>query len=331
MSTKEIWVFAEQRDGKMESVVYELLSKGTELAAKSGFTLAAVVLSENGAPFAQELFNYGAKKVYTLDAPQFAYYQNDYYSAAFCKAVRDLQPEITLFGATTIGRSFAPTVASILHTGLTADCTQLDFDTENGILLQTRPAFGGNIMATITCPNHRPQMSTVRANVFRKNRISDNETGEIVSLPVDLSGVPCRMKRLSEVREGGADVNLAEAKIIVSGGRGLGAPEKFDLIRELARELGAGVGASRATVDAGWISHLHQVGQTGKTVCPKLYIAVGISGAIQHLAGMQSSDTIVAINKDGTAPIFEVADIGIVGDLNEVVPELIRQIKTRKA
>lgn len=331
MSNKEIWVFAEQRDGKMESVVYELLSKGTELAEKSDYTLAAVVLSENGAPFAQELFNYGAKKVYTLDAPQFAYYQNDYETAAFCKAVRDFAPEAVLFGATTIGRSLAPTVASVLHTGLTADCTQLDFDTEKGYLLQTRPAFGGNIMATITCPDHRPQMATVRSNVFKKNRISDNEQGEIVSVPVDLSAVPCRMNRIKAVTEGGADVNLAEAKIIVSGGRGLGSAEKFDMIRSLAKELDAGIGASRATVDAGWISHLHQVGQTGKTVCPKLYIAVGISGAIQHLAGMQSSDTIVAINKDPSAPIFEVADIGIVGDLNAIVPELVKQLQARKA
>ena len=326
----EIWVFAEQREGALQSVSCELLSKGRELAEKSGYALCALVLSENGAAFAPELFAHGATKVYAADAPQFAHYQNDYWAAAVRQAVESLRPEILLFGATSVGRSLAPTVAAVLHTGLTADCTQLDFDTEKKILLQTRPAFGGNIMATITCEGTRPQMATVRANVFRKNR-AEGATGEVVPVAVDLSGVPCRMRRTASVREGGEDVNLAEAKIIVSGGRGLGDPEKFSLVRELAAELGGAVGASRATVDAGWISPLHQVGQTGKTVCPKLYVAVGISGAIQHLAGMQSSDMIVAINKDPSAPIFEVADVGIVGDLNEVVPELVRQLKARKA
>ena len=326
---KEIWIYAEQRDGKMESVAFELLSKGRALAETSGFTLCAVVLSENGEAFVPELAAYGAQKIYRLDAPQFAYYQNDYFSEAFCGLVRKYQPEILLFGATTIGRSLAPTVASVLHTGLTADCTQLDFDTEAGILLQTRPAFGGNIMATITCPGTRPQMSTVRANVFKKVPLETPTTPEVVLEPVDLSSVPCRMKRISAVKEAGEDVNLAEAKIIVSGGRGLGCPEKFALVRDLAKTMGGSVGASRAVVDAGWISHLHQVGQTGKTVCPKLYVAVGISGAIQHLAGMQSSDTIVAINKDPAAPIFEVADIGLVGDLNEIVPELVKQLQNR--
>ena len=325
----EIWVFAEQRDGKLESVSLELLSKGRELSEKSGYALSAVLLSENGAPLAPELFAHGASKVYVLDAPQFAYYQNDWWTEAFVSLVRERKPEIVLVGATTVGRSLAPTAASILHCGLTADCTQLDFDSEQKLLLQTRPAFGGNIMATIVCADTRPQMATVRGNVFKKVR-EEGATGEIVNVPVDLSGVPCRMKRVSVAKEEGEDVNLAEAKTIVSGGRGIGAPENFSLVRELASELGGAVGASRAVVDAGWISQLHQVGQTGKTVCPKLYVALGISGAIQHLAGMQSSDFIVAVNKDPAAPIFEVADVGIVGDVAEVVPELVKQLKARR-
>ena len=328
----EIWVFAEQRDGKLESVALELLSKGRELAAKSGYTLAAVLLSENGDALAPDLFAFGAQKVYLLDAPRFAYYQNDWWSEAFVSLVRENLPEIVLVGATTVGRSLAPTAAAMLHCGLTADCTRLDFDPETKLLLQTRPAFGGNIMATIVCADTRPQMATVRPNVFRKERLPDAPAkGEIIRVPVDLSGAPCRMKRLNVVKEEGDDVNLAEAKAIVSGGRGLGSPEKFALVRELASALGAAVGASRATVDAGWISPLHQVGQTGKTVCPKLYVAVGISGAIQHLAGMQSSDTIVAINNDPAAPIFDVADYGLVGDLNEIVPALVAAIKARRA
>lgn len=327
----EIWVFAEQRDGKLESVALELLSKGTELAAKSGYGLAAVLLSENGAELAPELFAHGAQKVYLLDAPQFAYYQNDWWSEAFVSLVREKMPEIVLVGATTVGRSLAPTVASILHCGLTADCTQLDFDPEKKLLLQTRPAFGGNIMATIVCADTRPQMATVRGNVFKKVRLDPAPAGEIVRVPVDLSASPCRMKRTKVVKEAGEDVNIAEAPAIVAGGRGLGSPEKFSLVRDLAARLGAAVGASRAAVDAGWISPLHQVGQTGKTVCPKLYVAVGISGAIQHLAGMQSSETIVAVNKDPAAPIFEVADYGLVGDYEAILPELVKQLDARHA
>ncbi len=326
----EIWVFAEQRDGALQNVSLELLSKGRELAAQSGYTLCALLLSENGEALAPELFAYGASKVYVADSPRFAYSQNDWFGEAVCRAVREQKPEILLFGATSVGRSLAPTVAAALHTGLTADCTGLEFDSEKKILLQTRPAFGGNIMATITCENHRPQMSTVRANVFKRTRV-DGASGTIVRLGIDISDVPERMHRVSATKEAGDDANLAEAKVIVSGGRGIGGPEGFGLVRKLADALGGSVGASRATVDAGWISPLHQVGQTGKTVCPKLYVALGISGAIQHLAGMQSSDTIVAVNKDPSAPIFEVADIGIVGDLNEVVPEIVRALEARRA
>ena len=330
-TTKELWVFAEQRDGKLAGVVHELLSEGQILCEKSGYTLCAVLPSANGSELCQELYNYGAKKVYTLDDPKLKDYQNDYYSRAVAQLIKEQKPEIVLYGATTIGRSLAPTVAVMVDAGLTADCTQLDFDTEAGNLLQTRPAFGGNIMATIICPDNRPQMATVRSNVFKKTKISDQEAGEQMACSVDLSDVPERMRRLEVVHEADNNIDLNAAQYIVSGGRGVGKPENFKIIYDLASELGAAVGASRATVDAGWISHHHQVGQTGKTVCPVVYIACGISGAIQHLAGMQSSDVIVAINKDPDAPIFDVADFGLIGDLHAIVPEFQKQIASAKA
>ncbi len=330
-TTKELWVFAEQRDGKIAGVVQELLSEGQILAQKAGFTLAAVLPSANGAALCQELFNYGAQKVYTIDDPKLAHYQNDYYSRAVAQLINEKRPEIVLYGATTIGRSLAPTVAVMVDAGLTADCTQLDFDVETGNLLQTRPAFGGNIMATIICPNHRPQMATVRSNVFKKTKLSDSESGAQIEYAVDLSGVKERMRRIESVHEADNTIDLNAAQFIVSGGRGVGKPENFKIIYDLAAELGAAVGASRATVDAGWISHHHQVGQTGKTVCPVVYIACGISGAIQHLAGMQSSDLIIAVNKDPAAPIFDVADFGLIGDLHQIVPEFQKQIAAFKA
>ena len=330
-TTKEIWVFAEQRDGKVAGVVHELLAKGRELSEKSGYELAAVLLAEETAPMLRSLYEHGAKKVYTIDDPKLAHYQNDYYARAVARLIKEKRPEIVLYGASTIGRSLAPTVAVMVDAGLTADCTQLDFDAENGNLLQTRPAFGGNIMATIICPDHRPQMATVRSNVFKKEADAAAADGERVVVEVDLSDVPERMRRIDVVHEEDESVDLNAAQYIVSGGRGVGKPENFKIVYDLAAELGAAVGASRATVDAGWISHHHQVGQTGKTVCPVVYVACGISGAIQHLAGMQSSDVIVAINKDPDAPIFDVADFGLVGDLHEIVPELRRQIVADKA
>lgn len=331
-TTKELWVFAEQREGKLAGVVRELLSEGQILCEKSGYTLCAVLPSADGAPLCQELYNFGAKKVYTIDDPKLKDYQNDYYSRAVAQLIHEKKPEIVLYGATTIGRSLAPTVAVMVDAGLTADCTQLDFDVEAGNLLQTRPAFGGNIMATIICPDHRPQMATVRSNVFKKTKLSDHESGEQVPYAVDLSGVPERMRRIESIHEADDNtIDLNAAQFIVSGGRGVGKPENFKIIYDLAAELGAAVGASRATVDAGWISHHHQVGQTGKTVCPVVYIACGISGAIQHLAGMQSSDRIIAINKDPDAPIFDVADYGLIGDLHEIVPEFQKQIAAMKA
>ncbi len=330
MSNKEIWVFAEQREGVLSNATLELLSEGQILAKKSGYTLCAMLLSSDDTNLLQGLYNYGAKKVYSAVDKKLAFYQNDYYSKVISDLINENKPEIVLYGATSVGRSLAPTIAVMVYAGLTADCTELDFDTEQMLLLQTRPAFGGNIMATILCPNHRPQMSTVRPNVFKKTKLSENEKGEKVAVKVDLSKVKERMRLIEETIEEMDAVDLCEAEFIVSGGRGIGGPENFPKIQALAKELGAAVGASRATVDAGWIAHFHQVGQTGKTVCPKVYIACGISGAIQHLAGMQSSDFIVAINKDPQAPIFDVADIGVVGDLHEIVPELTSQIKALK-
>lgn len=332
MSTKkEIWVFAEQENGKLAGVVFELLSEGRKLAAKSGFTLCAVLASADGRPMHPELFNYGAKKIYNVEDPKLETYQNDYFSKVMADLIKARNPEIVLYGATTIGRSLAPTVAVMGWAGLTADCTELDFDTERQCLLQTRPAFGGNIMATIICPDHRPQMSTVRSNVFKKERVSEHEAGEVVEVKVDLSTVRERMKRVESVIEEVSTVDLKAADYIVSGGRGIGAPENFKVIEGLANALGGAVGASRATVDAGWISHHHQVGQTGKTVCPLVYVACGISGAIQHLAGMQSADLIIAINKDPDAPIFDVADFGLIGDLHQIVPEFTKQINALKS
>lgn len=330
MSLKEIWVYAEQREGKIANATLELLGEGQILAEKSGYLLAAVLLAKNTKLMLQELYNYGAKKVYVIEDQKLEHYQNDYYSKVVADLILEKKPEIVLYGATTVGRSLAPTVAVMVYGGLTADCTELDFDTEKKLLLQTRPAFGGNIMATIVCPDHRPQMSTVRPNVFKKKKLGEAIKGEVVNIKADLSKVAERMKLVEVIKEDSKDIDLAEAQFIVSGGRGIGAPENFDKIRNLAHALGAAVGASRATVDAGWIEHFHQVGQTGKTVCPVVYLACGISGAIQHLAGMQSSDVIVAINKDAQAPIFDVADYGIVGDLHEIVPELTKQVNNRK-
>jgi electron transfer flavoprotein alpha subunit len=320
-----VWVFAEQRDGEIQDVVYELLSKGRELADRLQTHLAAVLPGHGVRDQAESLFAWGADKVYVIDDAGLAEYSTDTYSETMADLVRRHKPEIVLAGATSIGRAFIPRVAIKVKTGLTADCTGLEIDDEKQILLQTRPAFGGNIMATIICPAHRPQMATVRHKVLKKIEPDAARTGEIIEeKPVTTAA---RTRILEVLHEMGNQVNLAEADIIVSGGRGLGGPENFPMLEELAGELGAAVGASRAAVDAGWIPAYHQVGQTGKTVCPKLYVACGISGAIQHLAGMSSADMIVAINKDPDAPIFDVADIGIVGDLFEIVPMITKLLR----
>lgn len=320
---KNVWVFAEQREGKIMQVAIELLGEGRKLADEIGVDLCAIVLGKNIEGLSKELIAYGADKVYVAEHDLLENFTTDGYTKVITDAINEIKPEIVLLGATHIGRDLAPRVAARVDTGLTADCTKLDIDPEDKKIMQTRPAFGGNIMATIVCPNHRPQMSTVRPGVMDKAERDDTRTGEVIKLDVKLEKADVRTEVVEIVKANKEMVSLTDAEVIVSGGRGLGKPEGFELIKQLADKLGGVVGASRATVDAGWIDHSHQVGQTGTTVKPKIYIACGISGAIQHLAGMQTSDIIIAINKNADAPIFNVADYGIVGDLYEVIPALM--------
>jgi electron transfer flavoprotein alpha subunit len=320
-----IWVFAEQRDGVLRSVSYELLSKGRELADILNTELAAVCMGHNVGEI-EQLIAHGADKVYLVDDAAFDDHLEDLYVGQLIGLIKEHKPEIVLTGATSMGRSFIPRVASLLGTGLTADCTDLGIDTEKRLLLQTRPAFGGNIMATIICQTRRPQMSTVRPRVFKKTAFEDRK-GQIIKVDFDKEKVTARTKLLKFVEDLSERVKIEDADIIVSGGRGLEKPENFKLIEELAAAIGAAVGSSRPPVDDGWIPYSHQVGQTGKTVRPKLYIACGISGSVQHMAGMQTSECIVAINSDPNAPIFEIATYGIVGDLFKIVPMLTRKLK----
>lgn len=323
---KDIWVFAEQRQGKITPVVIELLGEGRKLADVKGVGLHAILLGKDIEPLSKELIAYGAEKVYIADDNLLKDFRTDAYTKVIVDAINDIKPEIVLIGATNIGRDLAPRIASRLNTGLTADCTKLEIDEEDGKIKQTRPAFGGNIMATIICPDVRPQMSTVRPGVMDKAQRDDSRKGEVVPLKYDLKESDIRTKILEIVKSVNEKVSLTDANIIVSGGLGLKTPDGFKLIEQLANKLGGVVGSSRAAVDAGWIDRSHQVGQTGVTVKPNLYVACGISGAIQHLAGMKESDLIVAINKDPDAPIFKVADYGIVGDLYKVIPEVIDAI-----
>jgi len=325
-SYQGVWVFAEQRDGRLKSVAYELLSKGRELADTLGTELCAVCFG-HGISEVKQLIAYGADKVYLVDDPALAQSQEDLYTGQLVELIEKHKPEIVLAGATSLGRSFIPRVAAILRTGLTADCTGLEIDLAGRLLLQTRPTFGGNIMATIVCQTKRPQMSTVRPRVFKKNVPDKSRKGQIIKVDLDRERTTSRTKLLSFVEDITEMVKLEDADIIVSGGRGLGKAENFQLLQELATVMGAALGSSRPPVDEGWISYSHQIGQTGKTVCPRLYIACGISGAVQHLAGMQTSDIIVAINDDPNAPIFDVVTYGIVGDLFKVVPLLIEKLK----
>lgn len=324
---KDVWVFCEQKKGVIQPVAYELLGEGRKLASKLNGKLCAVLLGENVKGRVDELFSRGADIVYLVDAPELKHYQDDPYSKILVELVNKYKPEVLLSGATTIGRSLIARVAIKVNTGLTADCTGLDIDTDERLLLQTRPAFGGNIMATIITPNHRPQMATVRHKVMKEAQIDAGKKGILIEEKYNDEILSTRTKFIDIVEEIESTVNLTEADIIVSGGRGVGGPENFKIIKELALTLGGAVGASRSAVDADWIPYSHQVGQTGKTVCPKIYIACGISGQIQHLIGMQSSKIIVAINKDPDAPIFKVATYGIVGDLFSVVPALTKKFK----
>lgn len=324
---KDVWVFCEQKKGVIQSISFELLGEGRKLADKLGVKLAAVLLGHGMEDAAEALGERGADKVYLVDHPALKSYQDDPYTAVMVNLVEEFKPEVILCGASTIGRSLISRVAIKTNAGLTADCTGLDIDAKERLLLQTRPAFGGNIMATIIAPNHRPQMATVRHKVMQPAPVQPGRAAEIISKAYPEETFASRTRLLDIVEELTSTVNISEADIIVAGGRGMGSKENFALLEELAKVLGGAVGASRSAVDADWIPYSHQVGQTGKTVVPKLYIACGISGQIQHLIGMQSSKTIVAINKDPDAQIFKVATYGIVGDVNEIVPALIKEFK----
>jgi len=325
-SYRGVWVFAEQRNGRLKSVAYELLSRGRQLADTLGTELCVICFG-HGINEAQQLIAYGADKVYLMDAPALSSNQDDLYTKGLVELIEKYKPEIVIAGATSLGRSFIPRVAAILKTGLTADCTGLEIDPETGLLLQTRPTFGGNIMATIICQTKRPQMSTVRPRVFKKGTPDGRRKGQVIRVDFNKQRITSRTKLLSFIDDITEAVKLEDANIIVSGGRGVGKAENFQLLEELAGVMGAALGSSRPPVDDGWVPYSHQVGQTGKTVCPKLYIACGISGAVQHLAGMQTSEAIVAINDDPNAPIFDVATYGIIGDLFKVVPMLIKKLK----
>jgi len=323
---KGLWVFAEQRGGKVAPVAYELLGEGRRLADALQTELSAVLLGSGLDEQAKGLIAAGADKVYICEAEQLNEFHEDSYAKALTELINEQKPEIVLAGATSIGRAFIPMVATTVRTGLTADCTMLAVDIEKRMLLQTRPAFGGNIMATIVCPGYRPQMATVRPGVMKRAVPDPGRKGEIIKVAPKTP--PVSMTRLLKViEEAGHKINISEAEVIVAGGRGMGGDKGVALLKELADTLGGVVGASRAAVDSGWIPYPHQIGQTGRTVSPKLYFACGISGAIQHLAGMQSSDVIVAINKDPNAPIFNVADYGIVGDVFEILPLIIKRVK----
>jgi electron transfer flavoprotein alpha subunit len=321
-----VWVWVEQFNGEAGSISWEMAGKGRELANRLQTKLTAVVLGYQCESIAQQAIAYGADRVILVDDPTLAVYRTEPYALALIDLVRQHRPEIFLLGASSRGRDLAGAVATEVFCGLTADCTGLEIDADTGLLRQTRPAFGGNIMATIISPNHRPQMATVRHRVFEMPTQDTTRRGEIVRAGAVLTEAKIASKVVDFIHaEGG--INLADAKIICSGGRGVGGPAGFDPIRELAEVLGGAVGSSRAAVDAGWIPYAHQVGQTGRTVRPDLYVACGISGAIQHLAGMQTSQVIIAINKDPEAPIFKVANYGIIGDLFEVVPALTEQFR----
>jgi len=323
-----VWVWVEQFNGRTGSISVEMLGQGRKLADQRKVALTACVLGHNVEHIAKEAISFGADRVFWVDDPSLAAYSPAPYASTLINLVREYKPEIFLLGASSRGRDLAGSVASILYTGLTADCTGLDIDPENGLLLQTRPAFGGNIMATIICANHRPQMATVRHRVFEMPVADSQRQGQVIAIKAAMSAEQITTHVVDSILEKDK-VNLADARIIVAGGRGVGGPAGFETIRKLADALGGAVGSSRAAVDAGWISYAHQVGQTGRTVRPDLYIACGISGQIQHLAGMKTSKVIVAINKNPDAPIFNIANYGIVGDLFQIVPALTEQFKKK--
>ena len=329
--SKNVFVIAEQRDGELQKVSTELIGKARELADDLGQEVYAILLGENVKAKADVLIHHGADKVIVVDHPLLKEYVTEPYAKSIYTIVERYDPEIVLFGATSIGRDLAPRLAARIHTGLTADCTGLAIDEETRLIRMTRPAFGGNLMATIVCQNFRPQMATVRPGVMTPMENDNDRKGEVIMEDVGLTDADMNVKIIEVAKEEKKKLDITEARVLVSGGRGLGGPEGFDLLAELAEAMEGEISSSRASVDAGWIEKARQVGQTGKTVRPDIYFALGISGAIQHLAGMEESGLIIAINKSDSAPIFDVADLGIVGDLNKVLPKLIEQYKKAKA
>ena len=329
--SKDVYVIAEQRDGKIQKVSVELVGEATKLAKDLGEKVVAVLLGSNVTDKAQELIQYGADKVVVVDDPMLEKYATEPYAKAVTAVIKELEPEIVLYGATSIGRDLAPRVSARVHTGLTADCTKLAINEETKLLHMTRPAFGGNIMATIVCKNHRPQMATVRPGVMSALAKDETRTGEVVNFKVDFVPADMNVEIIEEVKETRKTVDITDAKVLVSGGRGIGSPEFVPVLQEAADVLGGVVSGSRPVIEAGWLSKERQVGQTGKTVRPNLYLACGISGAIQHVAGMESSEVVISINKDDKAAIFSVSDLGVVGDVKVILPKLIEAIKKVKA
>ena len=325
-----VWVYCEIKNSMPISVVFELLGAGRSLATKLNTKLSAVLIGNDLDEAVKSVAAYGADKVFLVENKVLSSFNDDLYSKILIQIFNMYKPEIVLFGATAYGRSLAPRIASHLNTGLTADCTSLDIDPVSGLLIQTRPAFGGNLMATIICAENRPQMCTVRPRVM-KSLMPDNSKDYELIKPTVTIPTKTNLEILEIVNYANTSKNLSDADIIVAAGKGMGNSDNIKLIEELAVLLGGAVGASRAAVDSGWLNYSNQIGQTGKTVNPKIYIAVGISGSVQHLAGMSSSDYIIAINKDPAAPIFQVASIGIVGDALDILPDLIKEIKLRKA
>jgi len=323
---KNVYVFVEQREGVIQNVGLELLGKARELADALNEKVYAMLLGHDLTTQAQECIAYGADTVLRVDAPELATYVTEPYAQAIYQIIRDNKPSIVLIGATTIGRDLGPRLSARVETGLTADCTGLEISEERDLLM-TRPAFGGNLMATIICKEHRPQMSTVRPGVMRMGQRDENRKGTIEDVKINFDKSKFRVRVLETVKQTKNLVDITEAHVLISGGRGVGNAEGFDMLRAMANTIGAEVSASRAMVDAGVLGHERQVGQTGKTVRPDLYFAMGISGAIQHLAGMEESEYIIAINKDKFAPIFNVADVGIVGDVRKIVPLLTEKLK----
>lgn len=327
---KNVLVFLEQREGVLQKVSLELVGKGREIADKLGEKLLAVVLGDNVKGIAEEVLHYGVDEAYYIQDEILKHYLTEPYTKGMKVAVDQLKPSVLFIGATTIGRDLGPRLAARIHTGLTADCTSLDIDEETRDLLMTRPAFGGNIMATIICTEFRPQMSTVRPGVMIKPERTEEVKGELKEIKVDYTKDDMRMEILDVKKEDKKKINVEEANVLVSAGRGMGGKENMDVLFNIADTLKGEVSSSRAVVDSGWLEKDRQVGQTGKTVRPGLYLAAGISGAIQHLAGMEESDLIVAINKNPEAPIFEVADLGIVGDVHKVLPLLDEELKKQR-